>query len=211
MAAHPQFEEAAVSILAQFEQRHETDDRRRSPRRSLKLEAVKSPPSAPEARVIIHDVSLTGILIETSATLAIGERLQVQMPEAGAVEAELVWTSGRLFGCRFKTPISKAALSAALLKSPALSAAQSANVRDAVAELKSLRSTVGRLTATVDALSEEFRVPAQPAANAETILVDDDQAEDEVDTRLPFGMRLRIILALSFGLWALILWALGVF
>jgi hypothetical protein len=35
---------------------------------------------------------------------------------------------------------------------------------------------------------------------------DDDEV---VDDRLPFGVRLRVILALTLGLWALILWGLG--
>lgn len=201
-----------MSILAQFEQHPEPADRRRSPRRSLKLEVAGTPPAAPEMRVIIHDLSLTGLLIETSASLTVGERLQVQIPEAGTVEAEVVWNSGRLFGCAFRKPISRASLSAALLRSPALNFEHSKPVLDALAEMRALQSTVGQLTATVDSLLEQHPNQSQAAANLETPLVDDGAAaDDELDTRLSFSMRLRIILTLSLGSWALILWALGVF
>lgn len=158
-----------MSVQTQFEQNQEPSDRRRSPRRSLKLEAAESPPSAPGARVVIHDLSLTGLLIETTASVAVGERFQVQIPEAGEVEAEFVWNSGSLYGCRFTNPISKAALSAALLKSPALNFEESMQAADAVAELRTLRSTVGRLTATVDALLEDLSDRPQAPARIQAL------------------------------------------
>ena len=57
------------------------------------------------------------MLIETSAELAVGEPLEVDIPEAGASQAVVVWGNGRLFGCEFQTPIPPAAVSAALLRS----------------------------------------------------------------------------------------------
>lgn len=208
---HPHREGTAVSILAQLEQHHDRADRRRSPRRTLTLEAAATPPSVPAARVIIHDLSLTGLLIETSASLTVGERLRVQFPEAGTIEARLVWASGRLFGCEFQKPISKATLSAALLRSPALQSETSNLVVDGLAELVALRSTVKQLTAKIDALTEHHEDRFRASASTAPLMVDDDDvAENEADTRLSFSMRLRIIVALSLTSWALILWALGV-
>jgi hypothetical protein len=112
--------------------------------------------------VVIHDLSPGGILVETSATLRKGARLEVDLPELGATQAKVVWNSGDYFGCQFDRPIPKAALSAALLRNPF--AAQSA----------------------------------------------DEAADDFVDDRAPFAVRMRVILGSAALLWALILWATGV-
>ena len=68
--------------------------------------------------VLVHDLSRTGLLIETSANLAVGADLEIDLPEAGLSEARVVWNSGHYFGCQFHHPLSKGGLSAALLKSP---------------------------------------------------------------------------------------------
>jgi len=68
--------------------------------------------------VTIHDVSLTGLLIETSAELTVFDDLEIELPEAGFTPALVVWNSGRFYGCQFKAGISQAAVSAALLRSP---------------------------------------------------------------------------------------------
>ena len=68
--------------------------------------------------VVIHDLSADGMLVETSASLRRGARLEVELPEAGATVAKVVWNSGDYFGCQFDKPIPKAALSAALLRNP---------------------------------------------------------------------------------------------
>ena len=68
--------------------------------------------------VVIHDLSPGGILVETSASLRRGARLEVDLPELGATQAKVVWNSGDYFGCQFDKPIPKAALSAALLRNP---------------------------------------------------------------------------------------------
>jgi len=68
--------------------------------------------------VVIHDLSTTGILIETEASLRKNARLELDLPEIGATVATVVWSSGDFFGCQFAKPIPKAALSAALLRNP---------------------------------------------------------------------------------------------
>jgi hypothetical protein len=147
-------------------ERVESRNRRSSPRRQLSLGAVL-PGTGDEA--VIHDLSTTGILIETKADLATFEQLQLELPEAGTVVATVVWNSGHYFGCEFHKPISRAAISAALLRNP-------------VAE---------HLLATSEAQAEKTE-------------------EAIADDRYPFGVRLRVILGASLGLWAIILWAVGV-
>jgi len=115
--------------------------------------------------VVIHDLSPGGILVETSASLRKGARLEVDLPELGATQARVVWNSGDYFGCQFDRPIPKAALSAALLRNP-----------------------------------------FKPAAGESA----DEAADDFVDDRAPFAVRMRVILGSAAVLWALILWATGV-
>ena len=93
-----------------------TDERRSQKRRRLHLEAALAT-SGDE--VLIHDISATGVLLETDAELEAFESLQFDLPEIGATQAVVIWSSGRYFGCEFTTPISKAAISAALLRAPA--------------------------------------------------------------------------------------------
>lgn len=66
---------------------------------------------------LLHDLSVSGLLIETADTLAIGEVFQIDLPEANGQFAEVIWHTGQLYGCRFQQPISKAAVSASLLRS----------------------------------------------------------------------------------------------
>ena len=43
--------------------------------------------------------------------------LDIDLPEIGPCPARVVWRSDDFFGCRLRTPLPKAAMSAALLKS----------------------------------------------------------------------------------------------
>ena len=69
---------------------------------------------------VIHNLSSTGMLIETSTDLAGETGLDIEIPEAGVVRAEIAWQSETFFGCQFIQPLSRAAVSAALLRSPTL-------------------------------------------------------------------------------------------
>ena len=88
-------------------------DRRGWTRRSLSL--VSSLQST-GSDVTIHDVSATGLLIETTAELAVFDDLEIELPEAGFTPALVVWSSGKFYGCQFKQRISQAAISASLLR-----------------------------------------------------------------------------------------------
>ena len=84
-------------------------------RRRLSLDSTIQ---ATRANVVIHDLSSTGLLIETAADLAVLDDLEIRLPEVGFTPASVIWNSGRYFGCQFKETISQAAISAALLRSP---------------------------------------------------------------------------------------------
>ena len=145
-------------------------DRRTAPRRRLHLDLSLG---AAGEKATIHDLSSTGILVETAAGLTEFDELEVELPEVGTTLATVIWSSGDYFGCQFHAELPRSAVSAALLRSPF--------------------------------------VPAPPTAAAGTLDEDAEEPSEAADDRLPFAVRLRVILGSSLALWALILWALGVF
>jgi PilZ domain-containing protein len=211
-----------MSILAQLQQQRDGANRRGSPRRRLLLEAA----GPADTRVLIHDMSQTGFLIEASATLPIGAFFEVQLPEAGSALAEIVWSSGQFFGCRFAKPIAKAAVSAALLRSPTNVGDEervSSRAPDIALELQAISARLEQLTKIVEDDIQENLRERQWARAEHTQLWDsaalslpripdaDIADEERADDRLSFGTRLRVILLLALGSWAAILWAFGIF
>ncbi len=107
-----------MAIQAELHPQRRTADRRVALRRTLQLTVRGETPTGGSAQVLIHDISVTGILLETSADLLIGETIEVDVPEGGPTTAIVMWNSGRFFGCQFHGRISPAAVSAAVLRSP---------------------------------------------------------------------------------------------
>lgn len=105
-------------VRAHFETADNPDqERRRAPRRKLLFGAEIGRDGT---RVIVHDLSTWGLKFETSAEMAVGERIEVLLPD-GPVEAIVVWCDGHLCGGTFTQPISEAAINAALLRSQLVS------------------------------------------------------------------------------------------
>ena len=92
------------------------EDARRHERRALFLEASGVLPCGLEANVIIHNISVAGLLLETEVPLGVDERLVLDLPEAGAVRAAIVWQSGLLYGCAFEQVLDEKALAAVQLR-----------------------------------------------------------------------------------------------
>ncbi len=92
------------------------DIKRSAARRALRLETSGFVAGSGDANVIIHNISSAGLLIETEFDLAEGDELAIELPEAGAVSASVVWRSEHLFGCAFDEELSPAALAAAQLQ-----------------------------------------------------------------------------------------------
>ena len=146
-----------MKVLAHFAE-ESRGEQRGSARRALRLDIPSEVPPAGEVAVTIHDLSLTGVLIETLAPLNEGATFQIELPEAGSVEATVVWASGALFGCRFNRPISPAALSSALLKGDAKPAEAKVGLEpaDILAELRAITAHVQRITAKVERSVEQL-------------------------------------------------------
>lgn len=105
-------------LVAQLKTERDEADQRGAIRRTLNLQ-VGSQYLEAEALVLIHNLSQNGLLIETLAPLKLGETIEVELPEAGATAARIVRRDGDHYGCRFIELISKASVSAAMLRSPA--------------------------------------------------------------------------------------------
>ena len=134
-----------MPMVAFFEERPPVADRRRSVRRALKLGIAAGDGGE---LVTIHDLSLTGALLETSVPMLVGAVFEVELPHARTVEASVVWNSGEFYGCQFTLPITPAALSAALLQADAHPPSDAAH--DPIAELKQLNTEVERLAWKMD-------------------------------------------------------------
>ena len=143
----------AMSLRAQLDVEPQEGERRTSQRRRLRVEADGTTASATETKVTIHDLSEEGLLVESPIPLAHGEVLEVDIPGARIVHAEVTWSStGRFFGCRFREPISTGSVSAALLRSPAERARSASleTVEKARIELEALSFAIKRMTRVVD-------------------------------------------------------------
>jgi transcriptional regulator with XRE-family HTH domain len=88
-------------------------------RRALHLQTSGRVKNGPEANVTIHNISAAGLLIETALELAIGERLELDLPEAGIADAVIVWNSANLYGCAFEQALNPAELAATQLRASA--------------------------------------------------------------------------------------------
>lgn len=96
----------------------ELRNRRRSIRHPLQLKLKSSGFTAPDRHALLHNLSETGLLLETNSPLSIDEVLSIELPHVGSRQAQVVWTGGHFSGCSFLKPISPATISAALLKNP---------------------------------------------------------------------------------------------
>jgi len=141
-----------MSLRAQLDTEPDKGERRSSSRRKLRLEAEGISASTSQTQVVIHDLSEEGLLVESPVDLVAGELLEVVIPEAGTAQAEVAWNSGRFFGCKFTQPISTAAVSAALLRSPSENqkAPNAEVVEKALIELEALSFAIRRVTKAVD-------------------------------------------------------------
>jgi hypothetical protein len=92
-------------------------NRRQAERRSLALTACASSPKEIGIPVLIRDISPGGLLIQAEpGILSIDDEVTLALADDKQVKARIAWVSERLFGCEFKTPVSVATVSAALLK-----------------------------------------------------------------------------------------------
>lgn len=101
-----------MGMLAQISLDPQTDEQRRTPRRTLRLDVAGG------ATATVRNLSETGLLIESPDALEVGDRVSLDLPAAGMAEARVIWARGQFYGCEFARPVSRAVVSAALLRAP---------------------------------------------------------------------------------------------
>ena len=89
-----------------------SDEQRRNPRRTLRLDVEGG------ATATVRNLSETGLLIESPDALEVGDRVSLDLTVAGLAEARVIWVRAPFYGCEFARPVSRAVVSAALLRAP---------------------------------------------------------------------------------------------
>lgn len=90
---------------------------RKADRREVRLRGHGATAPGEAIEVLIHNLSETGLLLETAAILASGEEIAIDLPDLERISATVVWSSEGLFGCSFASPVPRAKISAAQLRS----------------------------------------------------------------------------------------------
>jgi transcriptional regulator with XRE-family HTH domain len=103
-------------IQAELEPKKSSRKQRHGGRMKMRLTTLARAPRGTSSEILIHDLSTGGMLIQTDAGLRSGDVIEVDLPRTGMREAQIAWSSGTYFGCRFQEPIPPATVSAALLK-----------------------------------------------------------------------------------------------
>lgn len=103
-------------ILGQLIEAGDAGERRSEPRMRLGLELDM--PSGSRGLVRVLDLSPSGMMIHCEHPFEPGDRMLVELPEAGTIEARVIWRRMTLLGCEFGEPLSRAALAAMQLRAP---------------------------------------------------------------------------------------------
>jgi PilZ domain len=139
-----------MALVGFLERELHAEERRKSPRRRLWLEASGATRAGLHLKITVHDISSGGLLIETAHSLGQGDQLEVILPEVGAKRATVVWSSGHYFGCRFSTPITAAAVCALPMRSYEVAGASPAQQFSDTEMLDALSAAVQKIAIAVD-------------------------------------------------------------
>ncbi|MFM5917758.1 MAG: helix-turn-helix domain-containing protein [Novosphingobium sp.] len=142
-------------ISAHFEPLDIDSETPRPHRRRLQLEVSGALSSGTPAAVLIHNVSATGLLLETETPLGEGERIEIDLPELGPTAATIVWSDATFHGGHFDNPISAGVLSALELRSAAAPLPLNQPRESLATRLHHLRKSKGM---TLEAVARELGV-----------------------------------------------------
>ena len=111
-------ENAFMSVAAKLKKT--SSDDRSAERYRLRISTVGEASDRESLAITIHDLSTSGFLIETSAPLAIGAEITVELPGIGKHDAQILWTNGHFCGGTYAMPLSRAETDAVLAASPVI-------------------------------------------------------------------------------------------
>lgn len=107
-----------MSMNAILEPSGDSPNKRGASRLRIRVQTAGELEQGQQADVTIHNISASGILMETRSGLAVGQIIRIELPESDPVFSTVVWESPPLFGCRFHNRLSQAVLSAVQLSNP---------------------------------------------------------------------------------------------
>lgn len=96
-------------------------EKRRSARSALRHQVANVVFGGANHAATLHEISENGALVECPALLTSGDDIVIDALDGQHLSAKVIWTKSELFGCEFARSVSKAAISAALLKSAPVS------------------------------------------------------------------------------------------
>ena len=78
-----------MAVAAQFDILPTGNDQRGTGRHQMRLRVRGAPPVGEVADVLIHNLSSTGLLLESASGLAVGDEIAVELPEAATSSASM--------------------------------------------------------------------------------------------------------------------------
>ena len=106
-----------MNMLAEIRIDPQDTEQRRTQRRAMRL-VIESARAEAAASATVRNLSETGLLIEAGEGFAVGDTVTLRLPIAGLIEAAVIWAREPYYGCEFARPVSRAVVSAALLRAP---------------------------------------------------------------------------------------------
>ena len=92
---------------------------RSAPRTRLNIPATMRPSGSPGFKVIVKDLSLSGVACEALTGMKSGTRIWLTLPGLSALQAEIMWNDGTMVGCAFTQLLNPAVLENILARFPA--------------------------------------------------------------------------------------------
>ena len=94
-------------------------ERRSEERRHLLFATTARGEDGEDQPVLVRDISARGLLLETEEAAVLDKTIVVDLPEAGDVEAHVIWQGDKLAGCRLETHLTQATIDAVRAKGEA--------------------------------------------------------------------------------------------
>ena len=99
---------------------HAAQEDRSAPRVRLGIPATMRPSAASGFKVIVKDLSLSGVACEALTGMKAGTRVWLTLPGLSSLQAEIMWNDGTMVGCAFTNLLNPAVLENVLARFPVL-------------------------------------------------------------------------------------------
>jgi PilZ domain len=97
---------------------HAAQEDRSAPRVKLNIPASMRPSASSGFKVIVKDLSLSGVACEALTGMGAGTRVWLTLPGLAALQAEIMWNDGTMVGCAFTDLLNAAVLENILARFP---------------------------------------------------------------------------------------------